>query len=53
MQNTTKIAFIGTGIMGGHMARRLAQAGYKVSAWNRTPASAFPNFPRDLSLWLF
>jgi len=37
MQNTTKIGFIGTGIMGGHMARRLAQAGYKVVAWNRTP----------------
>ncbi len=31
-----KIAFIGTGIMGGHMARRLAQAGFEVTAWNRT-----------------
>jgi 2-hydroxy-3-oxopropionate reductase len=37
MQNTTKIGFVGTGIMGGHMARRLAQAGYQVTAWNRTP----------------
>jgi 2-hydroxy-3-oxopropionate reductase len=34
------IGFIGTGIMGGHMARRLAQAGFKVSAWNRSPEKA-------------
>ena len=41
MQNTfKKIAFIGTGIMGGHMARRLAQAGFEVSAWNRTPGKS-------------
>jgi len=42
MQNktATKIAFVGTGIMGGHMARRLAQAGFEVSAWNRTPAKS-------------
>ncbi len=33
-----RIAFLGTGIMGGHMARRLAQAGFHVTAWNRTPA---------------
>ena len=31
-----RIAFLGTGIMGGHMARRLAQAGFSVIAWNRT-----------------
>ena len=37
MQNALKkVAFIGTGIMGGHMARRLAQAGFEVTAWNRT-----------------
>jgi len=30
------VAFLGTGIMGGHMARRLAQAGCDVLAWNRT-----------------
>jgi len=37
MQNSLKkIGFIGTGIMGGHMARRLAQAGYEVVAWNRS-----------------
>lgn len=35
-----KVAFLGTGIMGGHMARRLAQAGFKVSAWNRSPDKA-------------
>jgi 3-hydroxyisobutyrate dehydrogenase-like beta-hydroxyacid dehydrogenase len=34
------IGFLGTGIMGGHMARRIAQAGYDVAAWNRTPAKA-------------
>ena len=32
----TRIAVIGTGIMGGPMAVRLAQAGFEVSAWNRT-----------------
>lgn len=34
------IGFIGTGIMGGHMARRLAEAGYRVVAWNRTAEKA-------------
>ena len=31
-----RIGFVGTGIMGGHMARRLAEAGFGVTAWNRT-----------------
>ncbi len=31
------IGFLGTGIMGGHMARNLARAGYTVTAWNRSP----------------
>ncbi len=31
-----RVAFLGTGIMGGHMARRLAQAGLSVTAWNRS-----------------
>jgi 2-hydroxy-3-oxopropionate reductase len=35
-----KIALIGTGIMGGHMARRLAQAGFEVSVWNRTASKS-------------
>jgi 2-hydroxy-3-oxopropionate reductase len=36
------IALLGTGIMGAHMARRLAQAGFAVTVWNRTPAKAAP-----------
>ena len=36
------IGFIGTGIMGFPMARHLAQAGYQVQAWNRTPQKAQP-----------
>lgn len=32
------IGFLGTGIMGGHMARRLAAAGATVRAWNRSLA---------------
>lgn len=32
-----RIGFIGTGIMGGHMARRLAEHGHPVSVWNRSP----------------
>lgn len=34
------VAFVGTGIMGAHMARRLAQAGFVVTAWNRTREKA-------------
>jgi 2-hydroxy-3-oxopropionate reductase len=33
-----RIGFLGTGIMGGHMARRLAAAGASVRAWNRSAA---------------
>ncbi|HEX2255422.1 MAG TPA: NAD(P)-dependent oxidoreductase [Afifellaceae bacterium] len=36
----TDIAFIGTGIMGFQMARRLAEAGHRVTAWNRSRAKA-------------
>lgn len=35
-----RIALLGTGIMGVHMARRLAQAGFSVAVWNRTLAKA-------------
>jgi 3-hydroxyisobutyrate dehydrogenase-like beta-hydroxyacid dehydrogenase len=35
-----RIALLGTGIMGGHMARRLAQAGFPMTVWNRSPAKA-------------
>jgi 3-hydroxyisobutyrate dehydrogenase-like beta-hydroxyacid dehydrogenase len=38
--DSRRIALLGTGIMGGHMARRLAEAGFAVTAWNRTPAKA-------------
>ena len=37
-----KIGFLGTGIMGFQMARRLCEAGYPVSAWNRTRSKAEP-----------
>jgi 3-hydroxyisobutyrate dehydrogenase len=32
-----KTAFLGLGVMGGHMAANLAKSGYSVNAWNRTP----------------
>ncbi len=37
---TLAIGFLGTGIMGGHMARRLAEAGHRVVAWNRSRGKA-------------
>jgi 2-hydroxy-3-oxopropionate reductase len=36
----TTIAFLGTGLMGAPMARRLLAAGYKVKVWNRDAAKA-------------
>jgi 3-hydroxyisobutyrate dehydrogenase-like beta-hydroxyacid dehydrogenase len=33
-------AVLGTGIMGGHMARRLAEAGFAVTVWNRDRTKA-------------
>jgi 3-hydroxyisobutyrate dehydrogenase len=33
-----KVAFLGLGVMGGGMAARLLAAGFRVTAWNRTPA---------------
>ena len=35
-----KIAFLGIGLMGAPMARRLLRSGYDVTAWNRTRAKA-------------
>jgi 3-hydroxyisobutyrate dehydrogenase-like beta-hydroxyacid dehydrogenase len=35
-----RIALLGTGIMGAHMARRLAQAGFRVTVWNRSADKA-------------
>ena len=40
--DTPRVAFLGTGIMGLPMARRLAAAGLGVRAWNRTKAKAEP-----------
>lgn len=37
---TLTIAFLGIGLMGHPMATRLAQAGWTVHAWNRSPAKA-------------
>jgi 3-hydroxyisobutyrate dehydrogenase len=38
----TDIAFLGTGVMGQPMARNLANAGFAVHAWNRSPEKAEP-----------
>lgn len=35
-----KVAFIGTGIMGSHMAKNIAKAGHGVRVWNRTREKA-------------
>src|ERR1044071_7008676 len=34
------VGFLGTGIMGAHMARRIAQAGHGLAVWNRKAAKA-------------
>ena len=43
-----KIAFLGTGLMGGPMAKNLAVAGYQVSAWNITSSKA--NFLQEFDV---
>lgn len=40
MKSSTNIAFLGIGLMGDPMARRLLQAGFPVTVWNRTRAKA-------------
>ncbi|MFT5644826.1 MAG: 3-hydroxyisobutyrate dehydrogenase-like beta-hydroxyacid dehydrogenase [Janthinobacterium sp.] len=40
MTFATQIAFLGIGLMGAPMARRLLQAGYPLTAWNRTASKA-------------
>lgn len=35
-----RIAFLGTGLMGAPMARRLLKAGFPVTVWNRDPSKA-------------
>ncbi|MBB2202769.1 NAD(P)-dependent oxidoreductase [Gluconacetobacter tumulisoli] len=42
MTSMPHVAFLGTGIMGAPMARHIAQAGYPVAVWNRTPDKARP-----------
>ncbi|MDX5432061.1 MAG: NAD(P)-dependent oxidoreductase [Halomonas sp.] len=37
-----RLGFIGIGLMGDPMTRRLLQAGFAVTVWNRTPAKAEP-----------
>lgn len=40
--SSRRLAILGTGIMGFQLARRAAEAGYQVAAWNRTLAKAEP-----------
>lgn len=40
--SSPRIAFLGLGLMGGGMARRLLGAGFSVTVFNRTPARAEP-----------
>jgi 2-hydroxy-3-oxopropionate reductase len=40
MSRASKISVLGTGIMGYPIARRLCQAGFSVTVWNRTPEKA-------------
>ncbi|UQU66504.1 NAD(P)-dependent oxidoreductase [Couchioplanes caeruleus] len=39
---TTAVAVLGTGVMGGAMARRIAAAGLRTTVWNRRRAGAEP-----------
>ena len=40
MSGMSKIAVLGCGVMGARFAKRLANAGFDVSAWNRSPEKA-------------
>jgi 2-hydroxy-3-oxopropionate reductase len=40
MGKKENIAFLGTGLMGAPMVRRLLQGGFQVTVWNRTPDKA-------------
>lgn len=46
----TRIAVLGTGIMGFPMAARLAEAGFTVTVWNRTRAKAAPLAERGATI---
>ena len=45
-QLTTQLGFIGLGLMGSRLTRRLHSFGWRVRAWNRSPQPA-----RDLHKW--
>ncbi|MBD9638924.1 NAD(P)-dependent oxidoreductase [Ensifer sp. ENS07] len=45
-----RITVIGTGIMGAPMASRLADAGFQVQVWNRTPEKAAVLQSKDISI---
>ncbi|GAA1546608.1 hypothetical protein GCM10009741_57670 [Kribbella lupini] len=40
MDNNSKVAFLGLGAMGAPMARRVADAGYPLTVWNRSAGKA-------------
>ncbi len=40
MQTSPRLVFLGTGLMGDPMVRRLLGAGFPLTVWNRTPAKA-------------
>ena len=40
MERMETIAFLGLGIMGNPMAKRLLAAGYPLTVWNRTASRA-------------
>ncbi len=52
-----RLGFIGIGLMGDPMTRRLLDAGFAVTVWNRTPAKAeplrgpAPRWPVPLASW--
>jgi 3-hydroxyisobutyrate dehydrogenase-like beta-hydroxyacid dehydrogenase len=45
-----KLGFVGLGVMGGGVARRLLAAGHELHGWNRTPEKAAPLVARGLVL---
>ncbi|GGY00796.1 3-hydroxyisobutyrate dehydrogenase [Litchfieldella qijiaojingensis] len=50
MQQPLQIGVIGTGIMGAPMAIRLAKAGHRVRAWNRTVTKAEALAPQGIDV---
>ena len=45
-----KLGFVGLGVMGGGVARRLLAAGHELHGWNRTPEKAAPLVAEGLML---